>query len=36
LRSQFETLEPLESDERGYTVDAGQSVDEIIREYLHR
>ena len=36
LRSQFETLEPLESDERGYVVDVGQSVDEIIREYLHR
>ena len=36
LRSQFETLEPLESDERGYMVDAGQGVDEIVREYLHR
>ena len=36
LRSQFETLEPLEADERGSVVDVGQSVDEIIREYLSR
>ena len=34
LRSQFETLEPLEPDERGHVVDIGQSVDEIVRQYL--
>jgi carbohydrate kinase (thermoresistant glucokinase family) len=37
LRSQFEALEPLDADEAGATVDAGQDVDAIIdafRNYL--
>jgi gluconokinase len=34
LRSQFETLEPLEPDERGFVVDVDQSVDEIVRQYV--
>ncbi|BBZ13564.1 gluconokinase [Mycobacterium branderi] len=34
LKSQFETLEPLEPDERGRTIDADNSVDMIIGEYL--
>ncbi len=36
LRSQFETLEPLEPDERGSVVDVGESVDEIVRKFLGR
>ena len=36
LRSQFETLEPLEPDERGSVIDAGQGVDEIVRQYVRR
>lgn len=34
LKSQFETLEPLEPDERGITIDVDNSVDTIVREYL--
>ncbi|MHC3003644.1 gluconokinase [Gordonia metallireducens] len=34
LRSQFETLEPLTSDERGLTVDVDQSVDAIVDELV--
>jgi len=30
LDSQFDTLEPLEDDERGYVVDVGPSVDDIV------
>ncbi len=30
LDSQFETLEQLEEDERGFVVDVAQSVDEIV------
>jgi gluconokinase len=30
LDSQFATLEPLEDDERGFVVDVGQSVDDIV------
>ena len=30
LDSQFATLEPLEDDERGFVVDVGRSVDEIV------
>ena len=36
LRSQFETLEPLEADERGSVVDVDQGVDEIVRQYMNR
>lgn len=34
LASQFETLEPLESDERGITIDVDQDIDSIIENYL--
>ncbi|MDH3015058.1 gluconokinase [Gordonia alkanivorans] len=34
LRSQFETLEPLTSAERGLTVDVDQSVDAIVDELV--
>ena len=30
LDSQFRTLEPLDTDERGFTVDVAQSVDQIV------
>ncbi len=36
LASQFETLEPLTSDEVGLTIDVGQSIDAIIDEYVSR
>jgi gluconokinase len=36
LTSQFETLEPLEPDERGVVVDVRGSVDEIVDGYLER
>jgi gluconokinase len=36
LTSQFETLEPLQPDERGVVVDVGGSVDEIVDGYLGR
>ena len=34
LTSQFHTLEPLEPDENGLTIDVDQSVDEIVQEYV--
>jgi gluconokinase len=34
LASQFETLEPLEADERGVTIDVDQDIDSIIESYL--
>ena len=34
LLSQFETLEPLEDDETGVTIDVDQSIDSIIDNYV--
>ena len=34
LASQFQTLEPLEADERGATIDVDQSIDSIVDEYV--
>ncbi len=34
LASQFETLEPLEVDERGITIDVDQSIDAIVETYV--
>ncbi|MGV0645870.1 gluconokinase [Mycolicibacterium sp. XJ879] len=34
LQSQFATLEPLESDEDGVTIDVDQSIDSIIETYV--
>ena len=34
LASQFETLEPLESDEHGVTIDVDQSIDSIVDNYV--
>lgn len=34
LTSQFHTLEPLEPDEAGVTIDVDQSVDAIVQEYV--
>jgi gluconokinase len=34
LASQFETLEPLEPDERGITIDVDQSIDSIVETYV--
>ena len=34
LASQFETLEPLEPDERGVRIDVDQSIDTIIETYV--
>lgn len=34
LKSQFDTLEPLESDERGVAVDVDQNIDAIVESYL--
>lgn len=34
LRSQFDTLEPLEADERGVVVDAGNDVEAIVDTFL--
>src|SRR4051812_3494498 len=36
LSSQFETLEPLEPDERGVVVEVDGSVDQIVEQYLAR
>ncbi len=30
MESQFDALEPLDSDERGMAIDVGQSVDAIV------
>jgi gluconokinase len=34
LASQFQTLEPLQADERGVGVDVGQDIDSIVETYL--
>jgi gluconokinase len=34
LASQFDTLEPLQRDERGVTVDVDQDIDSIVENYL--
>lgn len=34
LQSQFQTLEPLEPDERGVAIDVDQSIDSIIESYV--
>ena len=34
LDSQFDTLEPLESDERGTAIDVDQDIDAIVESYL--
>jgi gluconokinase len=34
LASQFETLEPLEPDERGTTIDVDQDIDAIVETYV--
>ncbi|MCG5433367.1 gluconokinase [Mycobacterium sp. MYCO198283] len=34
LASQFATLEPLEPDERGITIDVDQSIDAIVEAYV--
>ena len=36
VASQFETLEPLEPDEHGITIDIDQSIDSIVEEYVSR
>lgn len=35
LQSQFQTLEPLEPDERGVAIDVDQSIDSIIESYVN-
>lgn len=35
LASQFQTLEPLEADERGLAIDIEQSIDAIIENYVN-
>ena len=34
LASQFKTLEPLEPDERGVTIDVDQNIDGIVDSYV--
>jgi gluconokinase len=34
LASQFDTLEPLEADERGVTIDVDRDIDAIVDKYL--
>jgi gluconokinase len=34
LASQFETLEPLDDDERGVVIDVDQSIDSIVETYV--
>lgn len=34
LKSQFDTLEPLEADERGKRIDVDQSIDSIVETYV--
>ena len=34
LASQFETLEPLESDERGIVIDVDQDIDAVVDSYV--
>ena len=34
LKSQFDTLEPLQSDEHGTVIDVDQSIDSIVDTYV--
>ena len=34
LASQFDTLEPLQPDEGGVTIDVDQDIDSIVESYL--
>lgn len=34
LASQFQTLEPLQADERGVTIDVDQDIDSVVESYL--
>jgi gluconokinase len=34
LASQFETLEPLEADEGGVTIDVDQDIDSVVEDYV--
>ena len=34
VASQFETLEPLESDERGIVIDVDQDIDSVVADYV--
>jgi gluconokinase len=34
LKSQFDTLEPLEPDERGVVIDVDQNIDSIVDDYV--
>ena len=34
LASQFQTLEPLQADERGVTIDVDQNIDSVVESYL--
>lgn len=34
LKSQFQTLEPLQHDERGVAIDVDQSIDDIVENYI--
>jgi gluconokinase len=34
LKSQFDTLEPLQADERGTTIDVDQDIDSIVETYV--
>jgi gluconokinase len=34
VASQFATLEPLESDERGIVIDVDQNIDSIVDNYV--
>jgi gluconokinase len=36
LASQFETLEPLDPDERGTSIDVDQSIDSIVDTYVSK
>ena len=36
LASQFDTLEPLDADERGISIDVDQSIDSIVDSYVAR
>ena len=36
MASQFATLEPLEPDERGVTLDVSHDIDSIVEDYLAR
>lgn len=36
LASQFDTLEPLEADEHGVSVDVDQNIDSIVQSYISR